>query len=272
MASTTIPQFLLPRGISPTTLRYLARNQHKILANQQIPRRSASTSTQTPPSDDEKHRFLAQPDKFRPPSHPSRRVLQPRGGKLYGPPYNSYPGPPLSAKEKEEMRTKRYPHMFPPEGTLMYKFLTSRWIHVWIALGVLTSLATFTFTTNFKRTSPFAHLLPPWSALLSHPIDTISQAVSVYKMHVQHESMLARERRQRRIEDAEKRRRYRIAHGLEEPGENAADGQSPAQAQAQSAGADAAEGEGAGSGAAGRDEYIDWEGRRRPVKKWLGIW
>lgn len=137
---------------------------------------------------------------------------------------------------------------------------------------MLTSLATFTFTTNFKRTSPFAHLLPPWSALLSHPIDTISQAVSVYKMHVQHESMLARERRQRRIEDAEKRRRYRIAHGLEEPGENAADGQSPAQAQAQSAGADAAEGEGAGSGAAGRDEYIDWEGRRRPVKKWLGIW
>ncbi|KAL2008649.1 hypothetical protein VTN00DRAFT_6843 [Thermoascus crustaceus] len=258
MASTTIPQFLLPRGISQRTLRYLSRHQHKnLVANRQQQRRSASTSSS---NDDGKQRVLAQPDKFRPPSHPARRVLQTRNGKVYAPPYN-YPGPPLSAKEKEEMRTKRYPHMFPPEGTVMYKFLTSRWIHIWIAMGVLTSLATFTFTTNFKRTSPFAHLLPPWSGLLSHPIDTISQAISVYKMHVAHESEVAREKRHRRIEDAEKRRQYRIAHGLEEPGEG--------DAGAKGDGAAAAEAEKA---APGKDEYVDWEGRRRPVKKWLGIW
>lgn len=129
--------------------------------------------------------------------------------------------------------------------------------------GVLTSLATFTFTTDFKRTSPFAHLLPPWSGLLTHPIDTISQAISVYKMHVAHESEVAREKRHRRIEDAEKRRQYRIAHGLEEPGE----GDAKVVAAAEG-------GEKAGAEAAppGKDEYVDWEGRRRPVKKWLGIW
>lgn len=135
MASTTIPQFLLPRGISQRTLRYLSRHSRhpKTLTSQPQQRRSASTTTSSSSNDDGKQRVLAQPDKFRPPSHPSRRVLPTRNGKVYAPPYN-YPGPPLSAKEKEEMRTKRYPHMFPPEGTLMYKFLTSRWIHVWIAL------------------------------------------------------------------------------------------------------------------------------------------
>jgi hypothetical protein len=61
--------------------------------------------------------------------------MQTRNGKLVGPanPYN-YPGPPLSEKEKEEQKTKQYPNMFPPEGTVLHKFLTSRWIHVWIAM------------------------------------------------------------------------------------------------------------------------------------------
>jgi hypothetical protein len=61
-------------------------------------------------------------------------VLQTRDGKpVVREPLN-YPGPPLSAKEKEEQATKRYPNMFPPEGTVMHKFLTTRWIHAWIAL------------------------------------------------------------------------------------------------------------------------------------------
>jgi hypothetical protein len=48
-------------------------------------------------------------------------------------PFN-YPGRPLTAQEKEEQKTKRYPNMFPAEGTVLFKFLTSRWIHVWIAM------------------------------------------------------------------------------------------------------------------------------------------
>jgi len=138
----------------------------------------------------------------------------------------------------------------------MHKFLTSRWIHVWISLSILTSLAIFVFSTNFKANSPFAHLLPSWSSLFTHPIDTVSQFLHVWRMDVQHNSIRVREQRHRRIEDAEKRRQYRVAHGLEEPNEQdkEVDDQSPV----------AAENDG---------EVVEREeGKRRPIKKWLGIW
>lgn len=73
-------------------------------------------------------------------------------------------------------------------------------------------------------------------------------------MDVQHNSMLTREKRLQRVEDAEKRRRYRVAHGLEEDISPASpkpeiDDQSPiAQGQPQP------------------------EGNTKPVKKWFGIW
>lgn len=97
----------------------------------------------------------------------------------------------------------------------------------------------------------------------------------VYRMHVQHESMRVREQRHRRVEDAEKRRQYRIAHGLEEEpkkkeGEAAVegvDGQSPV---AVDVAADVAGAGGVGAGAG--EEFVDWEGKKKPVKKWLGIW
>jgi hypothetical protein len=118
---SSIPRFLLPRGIPSRTLRYASRNFSSSA------RRAA----------EDKPRTLAQPDKFRPPSHPARRVLQTRNGKVSNQnvrePFN-YPGRPLSAKEKEEQKTKRYPNMFPAEGTVLFKFLTTRWIHVWIAM------------------------------------------------------------------------------------------------------------------------------------------
>ncbi|KAJ9294681.1 hypothetical protein DTO271G3_6601 [Paecilomyces variotii] len=266
MATTAIPQFLLPRGISPLTLRYfiIRRTTKTTTTKHSSSAFSTIASRRSSATDEGKARVLAQPDKFRPPSHPSRRVLQTRNGKLTAPPVYQY-GPSLTEKEKEEMAKKKYPNMFPPEGTVMHKFLTSRWIHVWIAMSVLTTLATFTFTTNFKATSPFAHLLPPWSGLLTHPIDTISQAISVYKMHVQHNSMLTREKRHRRIEDAEKRRQYRIAHGLEEPEDAGSrpDGSSGVEDDASPI---------AGSAKEQDNTYVDFEGKRRPVKKWLGIW
>jgi hypothetical protein len=99
----------------------------------------------------------------------------------------------------------------------------------------------------------------------------------VYRMHVQHESMRVREQRHRRVEDAEKRRQYRIAHGLEDApekegvvsGEMVDDGQSPVAVDV----ATAAAGDVAGVGGAGASqEFVDWEGKKKPVKKWLGIW
>ncbi|KAH1498819.1 hypothetical protein KXV92_003297 [Aspergillus fumigatus] len=260
MAPIAIPQFLLPRGIpSSRTLHALTRRRNPTTLATTVPSLCRCASS----DDGSKPRVLAKPDKFRPPSHPARRVVPTRNGRVVSGPIN-YPGPRLSEKEKEEQKTRKYPNMFPPEGTIMYKFLTSRWIHIWIAMGVLTSLATFTFTTNFKHSSPYAHLLPPWSALLTHPIDTIGQALAVFRMHVQHTSMETREKRLKRVEDAEKRRQYRIAHGLEEPNEKS-ERQTPEVVDDQSPVA-------VDIPAVGPDEYVDWEGKKRPVKKWLGIW
>lgn len=162
MTSTvSIPQFLLPRGISQHTLRYAAATVHAgpgrgtSSAREVVGRRAFTSSSWRKSSsspEEGKPRVLAQPDKFRPPSHPARRVIPTRNGKLVdAAPYN-YPGPPLSEKEKEEMKKKRYPNMFPPEGTVMHKFLTSRWIHVWIAMVCSLLFFFFTMYTTFAIT------------------------------------------------------------------------------------------------------------------------
>src|SRR2546423_5191091 len=78
-------------------------------------------STTTPP----KTFVLEKPDKFRPPSHPQR---------LNRKPPRQYPGPPLSESERQAQKTRRYPHMFPNEGTALHWFLTNKWIHMWISL------------------------------------------------------------------------------------------------------------------------------------------
>jgi hypothetical protein len=150
-----IPRFLLPQGISHATLRYAAVHvvhsygnggplgASDVMRGCRCYSTSFSSSSSPAPSsrtqpEDAKQRVLGQPDKFRPPSHPARRVMQTRTGRIVGSaagghPHN-YPGPPLSEKEKEEQKARRYPKMFPPEGTVLHKFLTTRWIHVWIAM------------------------------------------------------------------------------------------------------------------------------------------
>ena len=133
----------------------------------------------------------------------------------------------------------------------------------------MTSLATFTFTTRFKAESPFAHLLPPWSGLLTNPWDTMSQAIAVYKMDVKHKTIQAEEQRLQRFGDAYKRHQYRVAHGIKEgpaigPEANVFEERDRENAALQAA--ERVEQELA------QDEYVDFEGKRRPVKKWLGIW
>lgn len=67
--------------------------------------------------------------------------------------------------------------------------------------------------------------------------------------------MLTREKRLQRVEDAEKRRRYRVAHGLEEdispaaPVKPEVDDQSPVAVV----------------------QGVDGQ-ENKPVKKWFGIW
>ena len=69
---------------------------------------------------------LDKPEKFRPPSHPSRLNAR-RIPRLY-------PGPPIPEAEKKAQATRKYPHTFPNKGTRMYWFLTNKYIHLWISL------------------------------------------------------------------------------------------------------------------------------------------
>lgn len=80
------------------------------------PSRCASTERPAPP----KPRVLEKPDKFRPPSHPSR--IRQKTRYTYGP------------ELTQSQKSRRYPHMMPPEGSFMHWFLTNRSIHLYISL------------------------------------------------------------------------------------------------------------------------------------------
>lgn len=125
MPPPTIPPFLLPRGLPiPSTLQTLTTTTRRTFTATSV---AAAKAKPTP----DKSRTLSQPDKFRPPSHPARLVNPARTGPS-GQPVNY--GPRLTAAEREAQRKKQYPNMFPPEGTVMHRFLTNRWIHIWIAM------------------------------------------------------------------------------------------------------------------------------------------
>jgi hypothetical protein len=86
--------------------------------------------------------------------------------------------------------------------------------------------------------------------------------------------MVARENRHKRVEDAEKRRQYRIAHGMEEPSKVASpvveDDQSPiAPPLAAAAETAVAAPEG---GEQGAGQVVVEGGEKRAPKRWLGIW
>ena len=109
-------------------------------------------------------------------------------------------------------------------------------------------------------------------------------------MHVEHISAETQERRRRKVEDVRKRAEYRKAHGLDQ-GESILGGWT-AKTDAESMGPAFREG-GAEAprpapettvelaqltvenieGKGGEDVYVDFEGKKQPVKKkWFGIW
>ena len=89
-------------------------------------RRYASLPKLQPISNTKGFRVIEVPDGYRPPSHPSRVLKNdtPR----------HFPGPPLSDEELRAQKTKRYPFMMPPKGSRMYRFLTNRMLHMFIAM------------------------------------------------------------------------------------------------------------------------------------------
>ncbi|RYP60016.1 hypothetical protein DL769_008309 [Monosporascus sp. CRB-8-3] len=156
-------------------------------------------------ADPSKPLVLEKPERFNPPSHGKR--LPRSAPKHYG-------GPP-TAEEAQAQRTKQYPGLPPPPNTWSHWFINSRGVHMFITMGTLTSLAAYTFATNFKAKSPYADLIPPISELPRHPFQYIGVCIDVLRMHEEHESAVTAEKRRRRVEDVAKRNEYRKAHGLE---------------------------------------------------------
>lgn len=105
--------------------------------------------------------------------------------------------------------------------------------------------------------------------MFAHPLASARQALDVYKMHAERISEITKEKRRRALEEVQKRRAYRRAHGLERD-------DSVAAANAVTEGVRGMEAASPVAGAA-LDEaaYVDFEGRKGagpPVKRWLGIW
>ncbi|EMD00892.1 hypothetical protein BAUCODRAFT_118619 [Baudoinia panamericana UAMH 10762] len=233
--------------------------------------RQASNTTPPP-----KPRLLEKPERFNPPSHGARlRTNKPK-----------YYGPALSEHERTAQKTRRYPHMMPPEGSFMHWFLTDRSIHLYISLGILVTLVGAIWYQDFISKTPYRDLLPPNSLLLSHPISFLSRWAEVYQMHVAHLSAETAERRRQKTDDVKKRAEYRKAHGLDdkeglfsgwtlrsesEPAPtvmtpDVAVVANPVPPDVETATATTVEG-----GAT----YIDFEGKTHTMparKKWFGIW
>jgi hypothetical protein len=144
---TPIPGFLLPRGPpSALTLRALQRQSaRRSFTSTSAALKKASKSTTNANS---KPRVLAKPDRFRPPSHPQRLTTPSPKNAPPGQPFEY--GPRTTEKERIQQNKTQYPGMFPPEGTVMFKFLTSKWIHIWIAMVSLRHRPSSGYT---KRTS-----------------------------------------------------------------------------------------------------------------------
>lgn len=160
MASASVLRFWLPLGNAlPIRQRHCWRMNN---AAHPTTLQSRNASTVTGPS---KPRVLEKPAKFYPPSHPQRLVKRtiPR----------QHPGPPISHAQKEEQRTRKYPHMMPAEGTFMYWFLNNRMLHMCITL-VYTTLSNGNLgpTLSNLLSRVFSSHLPlpyPWRISIEAP-------------------------------------------------------------------------------------------------------
>lgn len=103
----------------------------------------------------------------------------------------------------------------------------------------------------------------------------------VYKMHVEQRSQEVAEMRQKRLDDIQKRNAYRKAHGIKDPQgvwgfgrrleyyDSKEDVEKEVGEVAQAGDASPVSTEPA---VAAKGEYVDFEGKRKPLKKWFGIW
>ncbi|KAG8531110.1 uncharacterized protein KY384_004467 [Bacidia gigantensis] len=122
-------------------------------------------------------------------------------------------GPELTHEQVARQNTKYYPNMMPPKGTFLHWFLTNTWIHLWITLGTLTLLASFTMWENWKRSTTFKNGLPTRGQVLLHPLDSFYQFIFAWRASADEQSMPSYTKNQRGVDDVQKRASYRKAHG-----------------------------------------------------------
>ncbi|KAF2706648.1 hypothetical protein K504DRAFT_459054 [Pleomassaria siparia CBS 279.74] len=242
--ATSIPRFLLPLGHT-----FLGPRARQLLPRQPIQfpfpatnLRHASSKPRTLSEQFKKRAppVIPQPDKYRPPSHGARTSRSET-------PMRSY-GPKLTAAQREEMRTKKYPNMMSPEGTFSHWFLNNRSIHLYITLGILASLTAAAFYMDFVSKTIYGDLLPTQKDYMRHPISSVRRFLQVYTMHMEKVTQDAHEIRMKRAEETDKRRAFRQARiqEAEERGEEYIEDPR---------------------------YYIGEDGiRRRRVKRWFGIW
>ena len=140
---------------------------------------------------------------------------------------------------------------------------------------MLFSLAFYVFITDFVDKTSLKQLLPTRDDWKLHPIKSFKRFWSVYKLHVEQTSAETAERRTQQMDDVEKRRQYRRAHGIEERKLPFGLGAVTTEERSQVTQEVVEESPTASSqpmAQDGTDSYVDFEGRKRPIKKWLGIW
>ncbi len=66
------------------------------------------------------------------------------------------------------------------------------------------------------HTSPYAHLLPPLSSIILHPINFARESWAVFRLHLDYTTQQSAESRAQNILDAQKRRIFRRSNGIED--------------------------------------------------------
>lgn len=84
--------------------------------------------------------------------------------------------------------------------------------------GTLAGLALFTLVENFKRTTPFADMLPSSSDYREQPLASARTLYEVWQLTQLHNSTVVAGRRKKSVDDVAKRAEYRKAHGIEQDG------------------------------------------------------
>lgn len=124
-----LPRFLLPQSSSlwrtTTTTTTLSPVTRRLASTNPPSKPTSKPPPSKPPGSGP--RVLAQPERFNPPSHGSRL---PRAG---GPRPQHYGGA-LSQSELLAQVRKEYPGLMAPMGSLAYRVIYSKWIHLTITL------------------------------------------------------------------------------------------------------------------------------------------